>query len=238
MKVARWAFAIGLMGCLASTASAQMYAPGSDQAVPGEKLFEVCSFCHAPQGQGSQRLDAPAIAGLDSWYIERQLHNFRSRLRGMHPEDVPGLQMSIISGVVRNEATIKNIAAYIASLKPGAPPETFNGRPLKTTRPFIWRSPYAQFESPSPGDPARGAELYKATCSACHGAAAEGNEALGAPRLTHMLDWYEARELKYFRDGIRGASPGDVYGAQMAAVSKVLTDDQSIADIIAYIDTL
>ncbi len=230
------AFLAGLL--LTETTVAQMYPRGSDEALSGEELFGICAFCHAPEGQGSIRLDAPALAGMEAWYVEQQLHNFRDRVRGMHPDDVTGLQMSIVSGMTRNDATITAVAAYIESMEPGAPMETLdNGEPITTGRPYVWRSPYAEFTSPEPGDPTRGAQLY-ATCSVCHGVSAEGNEALGSPKLTDLQDWYQARQLKYYRDGVRGAASGDIYGAQMAAMSRLLTSDQAIADVIAYIKTL
>ena len=217
-------------------ASAQMYAPGSGDAVDPEALYEVCAFCHGPEGQGSKRLDTPALAGMEAWYTERQLHNFRNRVRGMHPEDVTGLQMSIVSGMTRNDATIRALSEYIAGMEPGAGPETLDGEPVTTGRPYIWHSGYAEFTSPEPGDPERGAQAY-ITCGVCHGPNGEGNEALASPRLTDIQDWYQARQLRYFKDGIRGRGAGDIYGAQMAAMSQTLTD-QTIADLIAYIDTL
>ena len=220
----------------ATPTAAQMYAPGSGDAVPPEELFEVCAFCHGPQGQGSQRMDAPALAGMEAWYVERQLHNFRNRARGMHAEDVTGLQMSIVSGVTRNDATIRAMAAYLEAMEPGADPETLDGEPVAAGRPYVWQSMYAQFSSPQPGDPGRGAQAFL-TCSVCHGATGQGNDALGAPRLTELPRWYQARQLQYFKDGVRGRGPGDLYGAQMAAMSMLLTD-QTIADLIAYIDTL
>lgn len=217
-------------------AAAQMYAPGSGDAVPPEQLYEVCAFCHGPDGQGSERLDAPALAGMEAWYVERQLHNFRDRVRGMHPEDLTGLQMSIVSGMTRNDATIRALAGYIAAMEPGAGLETLNGEPVTTGRPYVWHSEYAAFTSPEPGDPARGAQAY-ITCSVCHGPDGQGNEALASPKLTELQDWYQARQLQYFRDGIRGRGAGDIFGAQMSAMSQTLTD-QTIADLIAYIDTL
>ena len=217
-------------------AAAQMYAPGSGEAVDTEALYEVCAFCHGPEGQGSKRLDTPALAGMEAWYVERQLHNFRDRARGMHPEDVTGLQMSIVSGMTRNNATIRALSEYIAGMEPGAGPETLNGEPVTTGRPYIWNSEYAEFTSPEPGDPDRGAQAY-ITCGVCHAPTGEGNEALGAPKLTDIPHWYQARQLRYFRDGIRGRGRGDIYGAQMSAMSATLTD-QTIADLIAHIDTL
>ena len=220
----------------AAPVAAQMYAPGSGEAVDPEALYEVCAFCHGPEGQGSERLDAPSLAGMEAWYVERQLHNFRNGVRGMHPEDLTGLQMSIVSGMARNDATIRALAAYIAAMEPGAGLETLNGEPVTTGRPYVWHSAYADFSSPEPGDAERGARAY-ITCGVCHGPDGEGNEALASPRLTDLQDWYQARQLHYFKDGIRGRGAGDIYGAQMAAMSTTLTD-QTIADLIAYINTL
>jgi cytochrome c oxidase subunit 2 len=42
----------------------------------------------------------------------------------------------------------------------------------------------------------------------------------------------------YFRDGIRGAHPEDIRGQQMAVMSKMLTTDQAVADMVAYISEL
>ncbi len=230
------ALPLALLVLGAAPAAAQMYAPGSGEAVPAEELYEVCAFCHGPQGQGSERLDTPALAGMEAWYVERQLHNFRDRVRGMHAEDLTGLQMSIVSGMTRNNATIRALAQYIEAMEPGAGLETLNGDPVTTGRPYVWHSDYAEFTSPEPGDADRGAQAY-ITCGVCHGPNGEGNEALASPGLTDLQDWYQARQLQYFRDGIRGRGAGDIYGAQMAAMSTTLTD-QTIADLIAYIDTL
>jgi cytochrome c oxidase subunit 2 len=46
------------------------------------------------------------------------------------------------------------------------------------------------------------------------------------------------RQLMYFRDGIRGTHAEDTSGQQMAAIAKILTDDQMIADVVAYISEL
>ena len=224
---------------LAGPVKAQMYAPGAEDGVPGEELFQACGFCHGAQGQGRQRLDAPALAGMEAWYIERQLRNFDTGIRGTHAQDLPGRQMALITGMLRNDVTIKNVAAYIETLTPGAAPESRpNGVPLPLERPFLWDSPYAELLPPQPDDAAAGQQTFRVTCALCHGADAQGNQTLGGNRLTDLPDWYIARQLKYFRDGIRGASPGDSFGIQMAAMAKILTDEQAITNVIAYIDTL
>ncbi len=46
------------------------------------------------------------------------------------------------------------------------------------------------------------------------------------------------RQLKNFKAGIRGAHPDDIFGAQMRPMAMVLTGDQDIADVVAYISSL
>ena len=60
--------------------------------------------------------------------------------------------------------------------------------------------------------------------------------ATNAPRLKGMSDWYMARQLKNFREGVRGTHPQDPNGAQMALIAAMLADDAAIGDVIAYIN--
>ncbi len=233
--------AMVMMGSISSISVAQMYPPDSDEGMPGEEMFKACGFCHAAQGQGRQRLDAPPIAGLQAWYVEKQLQNFDKGIRGYHDEDLPGAQMDIISAMFRNDATIKNVAAYVETLEPGAPPmlrgRGENAAPEPIERSFTWNSEYAFLNPPEPGRAAEGEKLYQ-TCVGCHGAEGLGNEAIGAPNLTVLAGWYMERQLEYFQDGIRGADERDTQGKLMAGIAKTLTTDQAIADVVAYIETL
>ena len=61
---------------------------------------------------------------------------------------------------------------------------------------------------------------------------------MNAPRLKGMNDWYLVTQLKNFRDGIRGMHPQDLYGLQMGLMAAMLTNDQAINDVVAYINTL
>lgn len=86
-------------------------------------------------------------------------------------------------------------------------------------------------------DAERGKTLY-ATCGACHGANAEGMEALNAPRLAGQEPWYLVRQMQNFKNGIRGNNPRDTYGMQMAPMAQLLTDDAAMEDVAAYIQSL
>lgn len=222
----------------AKSAFGQQYPVGSEEGVPGEVLWDACGFCHGPQGQGGPALDAPPLAGMEAWYVENQLKNFKTGRRGMHPEDVSGLQMSIVSGMARNEATIKNVAAYIQAMDPNPEPEMVNGQIAGTARAFLWVSKYAELEHPEAPDTQNGRAIYATSCIACHGPAGLGNQALGSPRLTALPDWYIHRQLQYFRDGIRGAHADDAWGATMVPFALMLSDEQAIADVTAYIEAL
>ena len=61
-------------------------------------------------------------------------------------------------------------------------------------------------------------------CAACHGDAAQGNAALGAPALAGQGAVYLQRQLQHFKTGVRGGDPRDSQGAQMKAMAAPLTD--------------
>jgi cytochrome c oxidase subunit 2 len=96
---------------------------------------------------------------------------------------------------------------------------------------------FAQTAARAPGDAAAGKQLY-AACAACHGAQAEGNPALHAPKLSGQGDWYVQRQLKYFKNGARGTHEKDVFGKMMAPMAATLGDDTAIDNVSAYIKTL
>lgn len=196
------------MAALAGAAPAQ-----AQDAVRGRQLFQLCATCHGTSGEGNVRFNAPVIAGLPAWYVVRQLTNFKQGIRAYRAEDATGLQMKPMARSLVTDADVRAVAAYVAGLKAAVPPPTLKG------------------------DPARGQAAY-ATCLACHGPQARGNEALGAPALPQQADWYLVAQLRKFKQGLRGTHPKDVTGAQMRAMSMTLPDEQAMADVVAYIRSL
>ena len=77
-----------------------------------------------------------------------------------------------------------------------------------------------------------------AACAACHGDAAQGNEALGAPALAGQNDWYLVTQLKNFKAGYRGSHADDKFGAQMVPMAGALADQTAIENVVSYINTL
>jgi len=96
---------------------------------------------------------------------------------------------------------------------------------------------FAQTNAEVPGDAAAGAPLYT-VCAACHGAQAEGNPSLNAPKLSGQGGWYLKRQLQQFKNGARGAHEKDVFGKMMAPMAATLTDEAAINNVVAYIKTL
>jgi cytochrome c oxidase subunit 2 len=81
-----------------------------------------------------------------------------------------------------------------------------------------------------------GAAIWQGQCSACHGAAGEGNAALGAPALTQLSADYLARQLRHFINGVRGAHPDDAAGKRMA-LSVANLDEADVARLATLIAT-
>jgi len=76
-----------------------------------------------------------------------------------------------------------------------------------------------------------------APCSACHGEAAQGNPALGAPALAGQDAAYLARQLSHFRSGVRGGDERDIRGVQMRAMAAPLSD-ATITALATWLSTL
>ena len=196
----------GIAGC------AQTPGPGLAR---GEELYGNCVPCHGKSGSGNASLDAPEIAGLPRWYVERQLVDFQTSMRGAHPRDSTGARMRSMARGLYRSGDVASVAEYVATLRPGMP---------------AWTGMH--------GDTAAGRVRYQSVCIACHQEDGSGNEALGAPPLTRQYDWYMLGQIEKFKTGLRGAHPEDPMGAQMAAMSQTLEDTTAMHDVIAYIRTL
>lgn len=192
------------------TASALLAAAA--HADTGESLYNTqCRACHQSNGGGNEALKAPAIAGLNADYIQRQLQHFRDGLRGDRPDDAQGTLMAGIAKTLSDEqigALAQHMAAqpFVAAAAP-PPPEGFGAR-----------------------------NIYSA-CASCHGGNADGVDSLGAPRLAGQHSWYLKAQLEKFRNGVRGAHAEDTHGQQMRSMALKLKPDE-IETIIRYVGNL
>ncbi len=178
----------------------------------GKAKYALCQTCHGANGEGMAPLKSPALAGLDSEYIIRQLKNFKDGLRGADPtKDMTGAQMAPMAKMLSDE-DMANIAAYV---------QTLEGKAQHTMK----------------GDAVAGKAKY-ALCATCHGPNAEGMPALKSPNLTNLPDYYIVGQLKNFKHGVRGADAAkDMQGSMMAPMAKMLSE-QDMVNIAEYIKTL
>ena len=84
-------------------------------AAKGKGAYMLCQACHGANAEGNKMMNGPALQHLPDWYIVRQLKNYKAGIRGADPRDIEGMQMAPMSKTVPDEATMKDIAAYINS---------------------------------------------------------------------------------------------------------------------------
>lgn len=200
--------------CAVTWAAGCAQTPGPGMA-RGEQIYSNCVPCHGKDGLGNAALDAPEIAGLPQWYVERQLEDFRSSMRGAHPHDSTGARMRPMARALYRPGDVASVAQYVASMRPHVPAMAVVH-----------------------GDTAAGRVRYQSVCITCHQEDGSGNKDLGAPSLQRQYDWYMLGQIEKFKSGMRGAHPDDAMGATMAAMSQTLDDTTAMHDVVAYIRTL
>lgn len=86
-------------------------------------------------------------------------------------------------------------------------------------------------------DDGRGKQLY-ANCVACHGAEGAGNKLLNAPAIGGLSEKYVGEQIRKFKAGHRGGDVKDATGMQMRPMASLLTNDDDIAAVSAYVASL
>ena len=171
----------------------------------------TCVACHGARGEGNPALGAPALAGQQRDYLARQLRNYRSGLRGAAKSDSHGAQMRAAVTALKTDAEVAAVAAHYSALPPQAP------------------------SARATGDLRNGQARYLGNCGACHGARAEGNPALAAPRLAGLDAANLKRQYQAFQKGLRGTDPKDTQGRQMRMMAGTLPAASDLDDVIAFI---
>jgi cytochrome c553 len=173
-----------------------------------------CASCHGASGAGNPSLGAPNLTLFSNAYLERQLRGFQE---GWRDTTDPYTQtMSAAVGALDAGVVAKALLAI-------------------DQLPDLRKISVAK---PAAGNADRGADLYTAYCSACHGTNAGGNDALGAPTLLGLDARYLARQYRHFSEGRRGFHADDRYGKQMNRLSRSLKDPSLIDDVSAYVAQL
>ncbi len=86
-------------------------------AIRGASYYAACAACHGADGKGNRALNAPPLAGQSDWYLLRQLEKYRAGARGADPRDSDGQQMATFAKMLADEQALKDVVAYIRSLK-------------------------------------------------------------------------------------------------------------------------
>lgn len=201
--------ALMLMGALyaavAPAARVSADTGNSQQVAEGKALFKVtCSSCHGMNGEGSSQ--GPSLVGVGAASADFQVAT------GRMPMAYPGAQAPRKPNTYTPEE-VAALTAFVASLGPGpANPtvEQYSGEGL------------------SAEELAKGGELFRTNCSACHGIGAAGG-ALPNGKYAPSLEGVEGRVVwQAMRIGPQ----------QMPVFSPGVITDPDVRAINGYLETL
>ena len=171
----------------------------------------LCQSCHGDKLQGNESLKAPLISGLSQWYLYRQMKNYKDGIRGNHPQDIFGQSMRLsIMSLSDNE--LQALAEHISTISVDKQPQSIKGD-IETGK-FVFEH-----------------------CISCHGEFGEGDQTIGAPRLTGQSDWYLYQQMINFQKDIRGNHQDDLYGKLMKDMAYMF-NEQMLKDVVSYISTI
>ena len=189
--------------CAAAWVSAHpARASARDRAQPSADVASTylasCAVCHGPRGEGSDR--GPAIVDSGSALVDYMLSTGRMPIS----EPTSSIERHVPAFDAETQAAL---VAYIAG--------------------FGGDGPGIPSVDPDRGDPARGGEIFRLNCAACHSAAGSGGALLdeAAPDLRRSTPTQVAEAIR------GGPSPMPKFGT--AAL-----DDQQVDDVAAYVRTL
>ena len=180
---------------------------------PTDIFTATCEACHGVNGEGKRELFSPSIAGLPWWYVEVQMKQFRDGHRGVHPDDIPGMQMRAISLSLTDEQ-IQEVSHMVEAMPSFTTPPPADDVALKAAR-----------------------YRYANECMACHRYNGTGDRVFQSAPLITLDRQYLERKLRNYRDGLRGSVPGDLYGVKMVDACRELSDED-ILEMVDYIGAL
>lgn len=195
----------GLYAVVAPSTQSSADTGNSQMIEEGKDLYAVgCSSCHGMNGEGGTQ--GPSLVGVGGAAVDFQVGT------GRMPMAQQGIQAPR-KQVLYTQEQIDQLAAYVHSLGPG---------------PAIPEEEQYTTEGLSEEQIARGGELFRTNCSACHNFEGSG----GA-----MPNGKEAPTLK-------DVDPRHIYGAmrtgpqEMPVFSKEVISDEDARSVIAYLEEL
>ncbi len=175
--------------------------------------YTYCTLCHGANAGGNEGIAAPALKGIEPWYLTDALAAYRNATRGKeYGQDTAGSEMHTVTRQIEP-------AEEAAILK------------------FFDSLPATRLTTTVEGNAANGKKLYAETCAACHGPRGHGNADLHAPDLTRLNDWYIVSSFARYQSGARGTDPANVWAYQMHLIANTLPADYAIRDVARYLAT-
>ena len=182
------------------------------QAAENDNVLDelvFCLVCHGYQAQGNPSVGAPALVGIEDWYLRAALAAYRGGTRAGY-------------------AAAMDMQAAARML-----PEDDFAKVLRLLNELPPREPQAA----AVVDAAllqKGRESYAQFCASCHGADGEGNQILAAPGLRRLNDWYLQAAWESYLTGGRGNDSADG-ASQMAQFARALPDSFDIDAVVVFL---
>ena len=142
----------------------------------GAELFAQCATCHGADGGGTANGSVPRIAGQHYRVLVRQIVDFRHGERWDARMEGVARSHAILAGA----QDIADVASHVSRLEPDGRGGVRDGLYVE-----------------------RGATIYGASCSSCHGVDGSGNDRKEIPRLAGQHAGYLARQIYDAVDGRR-----------------------------------
>jgi ubiquinol-cytochrome c reductase cytochrome c subunit len=142
----------------------------SQQVAQGKALFAVqCASCHGLNGEGQTTpiIQGPPLAGVGAAAVEFQVGT------GRMPLSLGNVAQAPVHAVRFSDEEIAAMAAYVATLGPG---------------PAIPAPEQYDTAGVSDEDIARGGELFRTNCSACHNFEGAGGALPGGKYAPSLMD--------------------------------------------------
>ena len=173
-----------------------------------------CAGCHGVAGKGGA-----AIALANPVFLAIADNNV---IRRIASNGVPGTPMPAFAQSAGGMLTDKQIDALVSGIRSWAKPDALGG---ETPPPYT---------APGPGDPQRGANMYRTYCSSCHGENGRGGSKAGSIVDGSYLALVSDQQLRTIVIAGRpelGAPDwrDDVEGRPMSA--------QEISDVVAWLSS-
>jgi cytochrome c553 len=105
------------VGTLAPTKPAPTVTGGN--VANGQNTFAACGSCHGANGEGTEAMTAPPLAGQSDWYLVRALEKFKSGHRGYDAanDGLAAAMAGMAGALLPDEQAVKDVVAFISTLQ-------------------------------------------------------------------------------------------------------------------------